>query len=191
MLQRKGTREIREKPQQEACQAHGQEKESIVMPRTLLLATHLTPASQRNIHEPKTQGFWVLGRVYRKALHSWHFRWQISVTTKGYTVNTRWQVLKLACFHNCRFRRGEGPFSGTVKKNSRLQPATIPTLPPTIPCYENVIILFWKSWGSCVSFVITMFLERDKGENITKAKIRKPFMDQFHHAHQRNKKDWG
>lgn len=152
------------------------------MPRLEFFGPHLPPASgkkkKRNILQPETPGFC----VYRQALCSWHFLWQISVTTKGYTVNMRWQILKLACFHNCHFWRGERPFSGTVKKKkntSRIEPVTIPTLPPTVPCYENVIILFWRSWSGCVSFVITVFFLKETRKNkITKAGARKPFTDQ-------------
>lgn len=132
------------------------------------------PSSQGNVHRPKMQGFSPFSRAGSQALYCWHLLWRISVTTKGYTINTRWQILKLACFHNCHFKRWM-TFLWFFIKTSDFIPLNIPTLPPTITCYENVIILFWRGWSSCASFVMTMFSERKK---IMEAKGGNTFTDQ-------------
>lgn len=82
------------------------------------------------------QAFYLLSKACSRALSRWHLLWQISLTTKGYTVNASWQILKLACFHNCHFLRGEWPFSGSLK-TSGFQPAQH-------PCTSSHNHLLWK-----------------------------------------------
>lgn len=97
--------------------------------RVILSRPKLTPrlplASLGNVHRPKMQAFYLLSKACSQALSCWHLLWQISLTTKGYTVNASWQILKLACFHNCHFLRGERPFFSSLK-TSGFQPAQHP-----------------------------------------------------------------
>lgn len=78
-------------------------------------AKALSPTSPPSTPGKCTQTSSLLSKACSWALYCWHFLWQVSVTTKGYTVNARGQILKLAYFHNHHFLRGEGPFSGSLK----------------------------------------------------------------------------
>lgn len=78
-------------------------------------AKALSPTSPPSTPGKCLQTSSLLSKACSWALYCWHFLWQISVTTKGYTVNARGQILKLAYFHNHHFLRGEGPFSGSLK----------------------------------------------------------------------------
>lgn len=79
------------------------------------LSPHGPPARLENVHKPQMQASYLLSKACSWAVYCWHLLWQVSVTTKGYTVNARWQILKLACFHNRHFLRGEQPFSGSLQ----------------------------------------------------------------------------
>lgn len=89
------------------------------------LSPHQPPAHQENVHRPQTQASYLLSEACGWALYRWHLLWQISVTMKGDAVNTRWQILKLGCFHKRHFLRGERPFSGSLK-TSGFPPAQHP-----------------------------------------------------------------
>lgn len=123
------------------------------------------------------QGFCILSRVYRQAPCSWHFLWQISVTTKGYNVNTRWQILKLACFHNCHFWRGERPFSGTVKSLpvwANQHPRTSSHRSWLWKCHYSILEKLEQLCFFCNNYVFW----NETRKNIIKARARKAFTDQ-------------
>lgn len=103
---------------QEATQSYSWDR--VMFPRPKL-SPRLPLASLGNVHRPKMQAFYLLSKACSRAVSCWHLLWQLSLTTKGYTVNTTWQILKLACFHNCHFLRGERPFSSSLK-TSGFQP---------------------------------------------------------------------
>lgn len=111
------------------------------------------------------QAFYLLSKSCSRALYCWHLLWQISVTTKGYTVNTRWQILKLACFHNCHFLRGEQPFSASLK-TSGFQPAQHPRTSShnhlLWKCHYSILKRLEQLCFFCNNYV---FLKRRKKSN--------------------------
>ena len=117
------------------------------------------------------QAFYVLRKACCGALYRWHLLWQISVTTKGYAVNTRWQILKLACFYNCHFLRGERPFSGSLK-TSGFQPAQHPHT-----CSHNHSL--WKCHYSILKkleqlcFFCNNYVFLNRGEKSWKPEVEK------------------
>lgn len=158
----------------EATQYHSWDKESWFSSQSSLHIS--TPARQGDVHRPIMQAFYLLSKSCSRALYCWHLLWQISVTTKGYTVNTRWRILKLACFHNCHFLRGEQPFSASLK-TSGFQPAQHPHT-------SSHNHLLWKCHYSILKrleqlcFFCNNYVFWKRGKKVMKATGRKAFMDQ-------------